>query len=157
MKNKPDLETIYGRPGFLLRRCHQISVAVFLEECERFDLTPAQFGMLVVLDASSDIDQIGAAHLLGLDRTTTSDVVGRLESRGLIKRLVDPNDRRKRRLQLTARGRDIRKRAIPPAARAEERMLAGLSAKERRQFLRLLERVADTADGVPRAALVKES
>ena len=157
MKNKLDLDSIYGRPGFLLRRCHQISVAVFLEECERFDLTPAQFGMLTVLDSSSDIDQISVAQMLGLDRTTTSNVVSRLEARGIIKRVTDPMDRRKRRLQLTVKGRKIRKDAVSPAARAGERLLAGLSAKEQKLFLDLLELVADSADGSPRAALVRNS
>ena len=157
MKNKLDLDSIYGRPGFLLRRCHQISVAVFLEECERFDLTPAQFGMLTVLDSSSDIDQISLAQMLGLDRTTTSNVVSRLEARGIIKRVTDPMDRRKRRLQLTVKGRKIRKDAVSPAARAGERLLAGLSAKEQKLFLDLLQLVADTADGLPRAALVRYS
>ena len=154
MTNKPDLYSIHGRPGFLLRRCHQISVAIFLEECERFDLTPAQFGMLTVLESSSEIDQISVAHLLGLDRTTTGNVVTRLEARGLIKRVTDPRDRRKRQLQLTVKGRKIRKQAVSPAARAGERMLAGLSARERKKFIDLLELVADTADGLPRAALI---
>jgi hypothetical protein len=35
-------------PG-LLRCCHQIGVAIFLEECRAFDLTPQQFGVLAVL------------------------------------------------------------------------------------------------------------
>ena len=95
--------------------------------------------------------------MLGLDRTTTSNVVSRLEARGIIKRVTDPMDRRKRRLQLTVKGRKIRKDAVSPAARAGERLLAGLSAKEQKLFLDLLQLVADTADGLPRAALVRNS
>ena len=157
MKKQTNLESIYGRPGFLLRRCHQISVAIFLEECERYDLTPAQFGLLTVLEATDDIDQIGVARLLGMDRTTTSNVVSRLEARGLLKRVTDPEDRRKRQLHLTKAGRNIRKNALKPAERAGKRLLTGLSARERKQFLALLERVVDTADGLPRAALVGDS
>ena len=52
--------------------------------------TPAQFGVLTALESFAEIDQIGVARLLGMDRTTTSNVVGRLEDRGLIKRVPDP-------------------------------------------------------------------
>gem|GEM_PF-1638463 len=32
--------------GYPLRRCRQIGVAIFLEACAEFDLTPLQFAML---------------------------------------------------------------------------------------------------------------
>jgi hypothetical protein len=45
----PALQRLYSRPGFLLRRAHQISAAVFEDECRAVGLTPAQFGVLTVL------------------------------------------------------------------------------------------------------------
>lgn len=151
------LAAIYNRPGFLLRRCHQLSVALFLEECERQELTPAQFGVLTALETHSETDQIGVARLLGLDRTTTSNVVGRLEMRGLIRRVTDTSDRRKRMLRLTAKGRRTLEQAHAPAGRAGERLLSGLSAAERRTFLALLQRISDTADGAPRAQFLPQN
>ena len=38
------LTRLYARPGFLLRRAHQISASVFEDECRSVGLTPAQFG-----------------------------------------------------------------------------------------------------------------
>ena len=40
----PNLARLYARPGFLLRRAHQISSAVFEDACKGLALTPAQFG-----------------------------------------------------------------------------------------------------------------
>ncbi len=35
------LAVLYRKPGHLIRRARQISVAIFMEECAAFDLTPA--------------------------------------------------------------------------------------------------------------------
>ena len=42
---------VFTLPGHLLRRCHQIAVAVFLDECRDHDLTPPQFATLAALAA----------------------------------------------------------------------------------------------------------
>jgi hypothetical protein len=41
-KNADTLARLYARPGFLLRRAHQISAAVFEDECRGLGLTQAQ-------------------------------------------------------------------------------------------------------------------
>jgi hypothetical protein len=48
-KMPASLARLYARPGFLLRRAHQISAAVFEDACRDLGLTPAQFGVLTVL------------------------------------------------------------------------------------------------------------
>ena len=40
---------LWDRPGFLIRRLHQIHVALFLEECRGFDVTPVQYAVLTAL------------------------------------------------------------------------------------------------------------
>ena len=57
------LARMYARPGFLLRRAHQISAAVFEDECKSVGLTPAQFGVLTVLHSSPGLDG-GYGHYL---------------------------------------------------------------------------------------------
>ena len=51
-KTPASLSRLYARPGFLLRRAHQISAAVFEDECRELALTPAQFGVLTVLQVA---------------------------------------------------------------------------------------------------------
>src|ERR1700704_5815821 len=43
-------------PGFLIRRLHQIHVAIFLEECAAFNITPVQFSLLKTLSAGTEMD-----------------------------------------------------------------------------------------------------
>jgi hypothetical protein len=51
------LAQVYERPGFKSRRCHQIAVSVFMEECARFDLTPSQFGLTMAVMQVRGVDQ----------------------------------------------------------------------------------------------------
>jgi len=90
------LEDIYRRPGFMIRRAHQIAVAIFLEEARESCITPTQYGVLVILERRPGIDQNTLARLLGLDRSTAGLVVRKLAERGLIARAIGAGDLRRR-------------------------------------------------------------
>ena len=88
---------LWSRPGYLIRRLHQIHCALFLEECKDAGLTPVQYGLLTALSFRGELDQGSLAEELGLDRTSTAEVLSRLERRGLVTRKPNPRDRRARR------------------------------------------------------------
>src|SRR5579864_8021442 len=52
------LQDMYRRPGFLLKRCHQVSMAIFLDGCREFNLTQSQYGCLRALEVYPGVDQI---------------------------------------------------------------------------------------------------
>src|SRR5262249_44042676 len=114
------LETLYRRPGFLIRRAQQIAVSLFMEETGELGITTTQYGILTVLKHNPGIDQISVAKLLGLDRSTTGMVVVKLEDAGLVGRCVG-KDRRKRDLALTKAGERMLERLAEPARRAQTR------------------------------------
>lgn len=134
---------IYKRPGFLLRRCHQISVSIFRESCAELDLTPAQFGILHAVELNLGVEQIAVARMLGLDRSTTANVVDRLISRDLVRREDHPSDRRRCCLTITGKGRDVLARARDIAALAQGRLLEPLSSADRARLLSLLQQVME--------------
>src|SRR5262245_13091163 len=82
------LEDLYRRPGFMIRRAHQISVSLFLAETGALGITNRQYGILFALRHRPGIDQISVARLLGLDRSTTGMVIKKLQAAGLIGRAV---------------------------------------------------------------------
>jgi MarR family transcriptional regulator, lower aerobic nicotinate degradation pathway regulator len=139
---KHPLDQLYRRPGFMIRRAHQISVSLFLEETGALGITNRQYGILLVLKAEPGIDQITVAKLLGLDRSTTGMVLTKLEDAGLVGRVVGAHDRRKRSLKLTPTGEQMLKRLAEPAQRAQERVLSAFSPHERETFLGLLDKFA---------------
>jgi DNA-binding MarR family transcriptional regulator len=137
---KNPLDDLYRRPGFLIRRAHQIAVSLFLEETGELGITNRQYGILLVLKHQPGIDQITVAKLLGLDRSTTGMVLTKLEEAGLVGRVVGKKDRRKRNLQLTQAGERMLARLIEPARRAQMRVLSAFTPVEQKQFLFLLEK-----------------
>ena len=57
---------IYQRPGFLLRRAHQISTAIFERSCAHLGLTPAQYGVLSVLRGTRAFQILAGLVLLSV-------------------------------------------------------------------------------------------
>ncbi len=135
--------TLWDRPGFLVRRLHQIHVAMFLEECAGETITPVQFGLLSILAEMPGLDQITLGAELGIDRTNVADVLDRLERRGLLTRIVNPRDRRMKLATLTSRGKAYVRRNEPSMRRAQERLLAPLAPGDRKIFMKLLRRLAE--------------
>lgn len=139
MPSSSRLQDMYRRPGFLLKRCHQISMAIFLEECRDFNITQSQYGCLRALIEFPGVDQIALGRLVGLDRSTASMVVKTLSDRGLIERVVNRQDKRRMRLKVSAAGEELLRDIAPAAARAQERVLRVLPRKQHAGFLELLE------------------
>ena len=128
------LDELYRRPGFMIRRMHQIAVSLFVEETGKLGVTNRQYGILFVLEHRPGIDQISVANLLGLDRSTTGMVLKKLEQDGLVVRSVEVRDRRRHSLQLTRSGKRLLSRLAAPAQRAKARVLAAFTPTNRSSF-----------------------
>lgn len=148
------LSSLYARPGFLLRRAHQIASAVFEDECRAVNLTPAQFGVLTVIGASPGLDQSSLARALGFDKVTALRVLRGLESRGLVARGQAPASRRNLSVVLTPAGEALLAQAQQPAQAACRRVLGPLDEAQQQQFLSLLKLLTDGLQQHARAAFV---
>ncbi|MBX9841841.1 MAG: MarR family transcriptional regulator [Xanthobacteraceae bacterium] len=138
------LDVLYNRPGFMLRRAYQISTSLFDDEVSSIGGTTTQYGVLWVLSCRPNVDQIGLAKLMGLDRSTAALVVGNLEKDGLIVRRSDAIDRRRKMLELTDRGRERLARLAAPARRVQQRVLSAFAPDEAKMFLMLLHKFVAT-------------
>src|ERR1700693_4206318 len=95
------------RPGFLIRRLHQIHVALFMEECAPEGITPVQYSILTALEQIGPSEQIALSRAVGLDRANIADVMTRLAERRFVQRRVSRSDRRKKVAELTEVGRAL--------------------------------------------------
>ncbi len=138
------------RPGFLIRRLHQIHVALFMEECADENITPVQYSILSALDHMGTAEQIALSRAVGLDTTNVADVLARLERQRLVRRRVSQQDKRMKVVSLTDAGRALLKRIDGRAARAHERTLAPLKPKERERFLRDLAQLVEFNNDISR-------
>jgi MarR family transcriptional regulator, lower aerobic nicotinate degradation pathway regulator len=144
---------LWSRPGFLGRRLHQISVAIFLEEMAALEITPVQYGALMIVAANPGIDQSALAAELGVDRANAGDVLARLSKSGYLTRHPLPRDRRFIQLSLTRKGALLLRRAAGRAKRAQDRLLEPLASKDRKAFVVLMRQVISASNHVGRAPM----
>jgi DNA-binding MarR family transcriptional regulator len=113
----------------------------FDEALRPLEITQGQFSLLISLNRPEPPTISSVAHLLAMDRTTLTANLKPLQRRNLLKVTVDKEDKRSRRLSLTAAGRSLVAKAFPvwKQAHAEtEKLLTGTTADNLRSALRAL-------------------
>lgn len=81
------------------------------------------------------------AKLMMLSSSATTNRLDRLEKKGLIERIADPNDRRALKVRLTAEGLVLAEDMVVTHVATEAASLAKLSGAEREQLLALLAKI----------------
>ena len=147
------LTDLHNLPGHLIRRCTQIAISIFVEECGAYDLTPPQYSVLAMLRQRPGLDQATLASLTAIDRSTAGNVLRRLEARGHVARKPGNQDRRTKTLCLTPAGVRLLESVSEAIDRAQRRILAPLDASERTEFLRLLSKLVEINNQFSRAPL----
>jgi MarR family transcriptional regulator, organic hydroperoxide resistance regulator len=87
----------------------------FVAELSKFELNPAQAHLLRALLPEQPTPMCRLAECLGCDASNVTNLVDRLETRGLIERLADPADRRIKNIALTADGARLREQVLSRA------------------------------------------
>jgi MarR family transcriptional regulator, temperature-dependent positive regulator of motility len=137
-------------PAHLARRFHQICLGVTAEILLHEDLTPMLWGVMAAVVEQPGCGQRQLANSMGVDAVNFGQMIDFLEKKGLIRRQIDPNDRRARQLYVTRHGTDLRRRLRPSLLSAQERLLAPLSKAERTALLNMLVRVIEANDSYAR-------
>jgi len=146
--------TLEARPGFLIRRLHQIHVALFVEECAPEGITPVQYSILTALEQLGPSEQIALARAVGIDRASTADVIRRLIERRFIQRRVSTTDKRMKVAELTAVGRTLLVRLEERVERAHARTIDALEPADREQFMRYLRLLVETNNTLSRTPVL---
>lgn len=139
------------QPGHAIRRLHQISVGIFLQEAGDLGVTPVQYAALQTVGNQPGIDQRTLARNIALDASTTGGVVDRLEARGWLERKTSTEDRRARQLSLTLSGEQALRDSVPVMLRAQEQILAPLNEEQRNTFMALLQLLVTQNNELSRA------
>src|ERR1700681_3307430 len=142
------------RPGFLIRRLHQIHVALFQKRCAAFEITPLQYSLLSALAKRGTADQTTLADDVALDRTTTTGALKRLQSRNFIERSIHHRDRRAQICRLTRAGAALLRQMEASARAAHRETVADLSKADQKRFVAMMQRIvaasSDQKNGLAR-------
>ena len=159
MQNKSPpltMDAVYTKPGYLFRRMQQIAVAIFVEECRAYDLTPVQYAALVAIRTHPGIDATRLSAVIAFDRSTLGSVIERLEAKQYVERKPAPEDKRVKLLHLTKKGTALLRSIVPLVDRAQARMLQPLKAGDRKMLVALLTRLVDLNNEASRVPLRAE-
>lgn len=136
-------------PAFLLAQLGAHAASKFAERLRSLKLAPPHAGILGILSANPAITQQRLAEILGMVPSRLVALLDELETRGLIERRANPDDRRRHALHLTEKGRSALDIVGRVSREHSQFLLAVLSEDEQRQLAALLQRVAD-AHGLTR-------
>jgi MarR family transcriptional regulator, lower aerobic nicotinate degradation pathway regulator len=142
-----------ARPGFLIRRLHQIHLSLFAEECAPFNVTPVQYSILTAVADQPGLEQAALAQEVGVDRATLANVVARLADRGLVRRQQGKQDRRLKHVYPTPACKRLLEQMEGPARRAHERTIETLKPRERDGFMKALSHLVSAGNEHGRAPM----
>jgi MarR family transcriptional regulator, lower aerobic nicotinate degradation pathway regulator len=160
MQNKSapvTMDAVYAKPGYLFRRMQQIAVAIFVEECRAYELTPVQFAALVAIRTHPGIDATRLSAVIAFDRSTLGNVIERLEAKDYIERRPAREDKRVKLLYLTKSGATLLRDIMPLVDRAQARMLQPLKPADRKTLMALLTQLVDLNNEASRVPLRAEN
>ena len=142
-----DFDELPTYVGYQVRRTQAKIFAEFESTLGDFDVTPGSFGVLTLIRANPGITQVALAAAFGVDKSTMSPVIFRLEKRGLIRREVLASDRRCHALYFEASAEPAFRAARKKFRAVEAGVAARLTKPEQRELARLLAKLQGGADG----------
>jgi MarR family transcriptional regulator, lower aerobic nicotinate degradation pathway regulator len=137
---------IRERPTWLISRTYARAHALLTEgfAASGTGLRSYHYRLLAALDEWGPASQADLARRTGVDRSDVVTVLGQLEPRRLIKRSVDPSNRRRNVVSITRAGRKQLQALDSTLDDIQEAFLAPLSLSERRHLMKLLRKVVDS-------------
>jgi DNA-binding MarR family transcriptional regulator len=110
-----------------------------------FKLTRAEWVVLFCLTRQPRLNAQQISIVTGRPKTSIASAVKNLQRKRLITRITDAEDSRRQVLHLTAAGKDMYQAIVSSFIEREKAMLAGLTAIERQELMRLFDKIIRTA------------
>lgn len=121
-------------------------IAKFYEE--RFQLTIPEWRVMAVLGRFPGLTAAEVCEHTAMDKVQISRAVARLQKARRIEQRIVEGDRRARHLHLSDAGLEIYAQIVPLARELETRVTASLSAGEKAQLEKLLDKLGSAARGL---------
>ncbi|MGB3461927.1 MAG: MarR family transcriptional regulator [Rhodanobacter lindaniclasticus] len=149
-KSKADTIDILsgGELGFLVSSVRSAIWGSIEAELQSLDITAAQFVVFnsIALGKGRTIGEF--CRLLGYDSGAMTRLLDRIEKKGLIRRVANPEDRRSFLLELTPESRAVFPQAKKRVQAVFKRLLAGFDEKQAAALRQSLEQVLANAAGI---------
>lgn len=146
---KPDVKTSRRKArmgagaGYLVRDAHKAFSRRLASEVSRYEISFKHYYYLLALFEEDAITQVELSERVGMNRATVTSVVDTMEGQGLVRRVRDPQDRRKINVVLTAKGARLRRPLLESIWEVQRTALKGIAARDLDRFAATIERMIE--------------
>lgn len=129
--------------NFLLTISQHEVFLIFSENLSQFNITPGQYGVLACLWKHGTLTPKEIAGILRVENSTISGVLDRMQKRGLIDRILDPNNRRSIRVQPTEKAMALKEPVQAEIEKLNDQVFKSFTPEERETLLNLLTKLGN--------------
>ncbi|SMC48399.1 MarR family winged helix-turn-helix transcriptional regulator [Papillibacter cinnamivorans] len=130
--------------NYLLTASQHEVFGLLSDRLSQYGVTPGQYGVLSYLWEKEQANPKDLARELSLENSTISGVLDRMQKKGLIDRLLDPDDRRSIQVVLTPAGRALEADVLRAVDEVNEEVLSRFDPETAETLIRCLQKIADT-------------
>jgi DNA-binding MarR family transcriptional regulator len=113
---------------------HRANMSRLEQELKTYGIGSGQLQFLLILYCQEGINQEELSRSLGIDKTTTTRALNKLETEGLIYRKKDESDRRSKNIYLTTKALHIKIEVQKLSKEWNEKLFQGFSHLERKEM-----------------------
>nr|WP_090339489.1 MarR family transcriptional regulator [Mycolicibacterium malmesburyense]CRL67816.1 MarR family transcriptional regulator [Mycolicibacterium malmesburyense] len=143
------ISALHERIPFLLSQLGVYLAEDFVRRLEPYGVEPRTYAVLKALSANDGQSQRQLSAQLGIHRNVMVTVVDKLEGQGLVKRMPHPGDRRAFAVTMTDKAKKLLPRLDAEGRAQEDEITATMTAAEREDVLRQLQRMSVAAGLTP--------
>jgi DNA-binding MarR family transcriptional regulator len=129
--------------NFLLTKAQHNVFQYLKTNLEPLDVTPVQYGILKCLWTKDGQTPKQIADILGLDGSTITGILDRMEKKKFVKRTENPDDRRTLKVVITDKGSGLQKPVEEVVYKVNQYMLEIFTEEERKKFKKFLKLIAN--------------
>lgn len=131
--------------GKLRNRLHRLLKQKYSSEAG-IKLTVEEFILLDMIDARTDQILQNIAIATGKNKSVAMRMIDSLEAKGLVKRTVNPDDRRENLLSTTEKGKEVVAIYLDIEKKLSEELLAGIAPEKLSVFAEVLAKISEKTE-----------
>jgi len=135
--------------GFILNKTALLSKVNFNNYLKKYDISPEQWSLIFRVVERSGLTQKELSDSTYKDQANITRSIDRLEQKGFLKRIENPNDRRSFQLIPTQEALTLVEQIVPLSHAFNQRLTQGFSEEEAHTLIALLKKVHDNLEGEP--------
>jgi DNA-binding MarR family transcriptional regulator len=132
---------LYNVTGFLIHRTDVKLTNYFTKQLKPYHVTPEQWSIICYLDSDRALTQKEIAEAIDRDQTTVVRMIHSLERKGMVRRVLNDQDKRSHYLYLSEKGADLKQQLLVTVKDAHNFVTRGLDSEELSQLKSLLNKL----------------